>query len=113
MLYEVITAAERTALLTFLVVGAGPTGVELAGAIAELARFGMAKEFRTLGCYPLTAAEESDAGTLEQVIEEVFDTRQSERHGRIIDLPELEERGEFIQKPFRPVVLLRRRNNFV
>jgi len=42
------SAAERTALLTFLVVGAGPTGVELAGAIAELARFGMAKEFRTL-----------------------------------------------------------------
>lgn len=39
-------AAEREALLTFLIVGGGPTGVELAGAIAELARFGMAKEFR-------------------------------------------------------------------
>ena len=38
--------AERAALLTFLIVGAGPTGVELAGAIAELARFGMEKEFR-------------------------------------------------------------------
>jgi putative oxidoreductase len=38
--------AERRALLTFLIVGAGPTGVELAGAIAELARFGMEKEFR-------------------------------------------------------------------
>jgi putative oxidoreductase len=37
---------ERKALLTFLVVGGGPTGVELAGAIAELARFGMEKEFR-------------------------------------------------------------------
>lgn len=37
---------ERAALLTFLIVGAGPTGVELAGAIAELARLGMAKEFR-------------------------------------------------------------------
>jgi len=37
---------EREALLTFLVVGGGPTGVELAGAIAELARFGMEKEFR-------------------------------------------------------------------
>jgi putative oxidoreductase len=37
---------ERQALLTFLVVGGGPTGVELAGAIAELARFGMEKEFR-------------------------------------------------------------------
>lgn len=39
---------ERQALLTFLIVGAGPTGVELAGAIAELARFGMEKEFRHL-----------------------------------------------------------------
>jgi NADH dehydrogenase FAD-containing subunit/uncharacterized membrane protein YphA (DoxX/SURF4 family) len=38
--------AERAALLTFLIVGAGPTGVELAGAIAELARYGMEKEFR-------------------------------------------------------------------
>jgi NADH dehydrogenase FAD-containing subunit/uncharacterized membrane protein YphA (DoxX/SURF4 family) len=37
---------ERRALLTFLIVGAGPTGVELAGAIIELARFGMEKEFR-------------------------------------------------------------------
>lgn len=40
-------ANERAAFLTFLIVGGGPTGVELAGAIAELARFGMAKEFRT------------------------------------------------------------------
>ncbi len=38
--------AELAALLTFVVVGAGPTGVELAGAIAELARNGMAKDFR-------------------------------------------------------------------
>jgi putative oxidoreductase len=37
---------ERRVLLTFLIVGAGPTGVELAGAIIELARFGMEKEFR-------------------------------------------------------------------
>src|SRR5271166_3785557 len=36
----------RATLLTFLVCGAGPTGVELAGAIAELARHGMEKEFR-------------------------------------------------------------------
>jgi NADH dehydrogenase/putative oxidoreductase len=39
--------ALRSTFLTFLVCGAGPTGVELAGAIAELARSGMAKEFRT------------------------------------------------------------------
>jgi putative oxidoreductase len=38
--------SEREALLTFLVVGGGPTGVELAGAIAELARLGMDKDFR-------------------------------------------------------------------
>ncbi len=38
---------ERASLLTFLIVGGGPTGVELAGAIAELARYGMDKEFRT------------------------------------------------------------------
>ena len=40
-------SSERASLLTFLIVGGGPTGVELAGAIAELARFGMEKEFRT------------------------------------------------------------------
>jgi NADH dehydrogenase FAD-containing subunit/uncharacterized membrane protein YphA (DoxX/SURF4 family) len=39
-------AEEQQALLTFLIVGGGPTGVELAGAIAELARFGMEKDFR-------------------------------------------------------------------
>jgi NADH dehydrogenase/putative oxidoreductase len=38
--------AERAALLTFVVVGAGPTGVELSGAIAELARQGMERDFR-------------------------------------------------------------------
>jgi putative oxidoreductase len=38
--------AERRSLLTFLIVGGGPTGVELAGAIAELAHHGMEKEFR-------------------------------------------------------------------
>jgi len=40
-------AARRAALLTFLIVGGGPTGVELAGAIAELSRFGMHREFRS------------------------------------------------------------------
>jgi NADH dehydrogenase len=36
----------RKALLTFVVIGAGPTGVELAGTIAELARLTLVKEFR-------------------------------------------------------------------
>jgi putative oxidoreductase len=39
--------AERRAWLTFIVVGGGPTGVELAGAIADLARHGLTREFRT------------------------------------------------------------------
>jgi len=39
--------SEKAALLTFLIVGGGPTGVELAGAIAELARFGLNQDFRT------------------------------------------------------------------
>lgn len=38
--------AEVQSLLTFVVVGGGPTGVEMAGAIAELARTGLADEFR-------------------------------------------------------------------
>jgi putative oxidoreductase len=38
--------AEQASLLTFLIVAGGPTGVELAGAIAELAKFGMEKDFR-------------------------------------------------------------------
>ena len=38
-------SARRKALLTFVVVGGGPTGVELAGAIAELSRFVLARDF--------------------------------------------------------------------
>jgi NADH:ubiquinone reductase (H+-translocating) len=45
--------AERRWLLSFVIVGGGPTGVELAGAIAELARVGMAKDFRNFD--PATA----------------------------------------------------------
>jgi sulfate adenylyltransferase subunit 2 len=41
--------------------------------------------FRTLGCYPLTGAIESSAGTLEDVIKEMMMTRTSERQGRVID----------------------------
>ncbi|MBB3441668.1 NAD(P)/FAD-dependent oxidoreductase [Rhizobium sp. BK379] len=40
--------AVRDALLTFSIVGAGPTGVELAGIIAELAHFTLPKEFRNI-----------------------------------------------------------------
>lgn len=41
--------------------------------------------FRTLGCYPLTGAVESQADTLPQVIQEMLLTKTSERQGRIID----------------------------
>jgi sulfate adenylyltransferase subunit 2 len=41
--------------------------------------------FRTLGCYPLTGAVESDADTLDKVIAEMADSRSSERQGRVID----------------------------
>ncbi len=41
--------------------------------------------FRTLGCYPLTGAVESDADTLEEVISEMLVARTSERQGRVID----------------------------
>jgi sulfate adenylyltransferase subunit 2 len=41
--------------------------------------------FRTLGCYPLTGAVESDADTLPAIIQEMLLTRTSERQGRVID----------------------------
>src|SRR5260370_30541089 len=40
--------AERAAWMTFVIVGGGPTGVELAGAIVELARHGLEREFRAI-----------------------------------------------------------------
>jgi sulfate adenylyltransferase subunit 2 len=41
--------------------------------------------FRTLGCYPLTAAVESDAATIDEVVAETLAARTSERIGRLID----------------------------
>ena len=41
--------------------------------------------FRTLGCYPLTGAVESTAGTLNEIIEEMLLSTSSEREGRVID----------------------------
>ncbi len=45
--------AERRQLLTFVIVGGGPTGVELAGALAELAKAALARDFRRID--PTTA----------------------------------------------------------
>ena len=41
--------------------------------------------FRTLGCYPLSGAVQSQASTLEEVIAEIEDSPASERQGRLID----------------------------
>ena len=41
--------------------------------------------FRTLGCYPLTGAVESEAATLTEIIQEMLLTTTSERQGRVID----------------------------
>jgi sulfate adenylyltransferase subunit 2 len=41
--------------------------------------------FRTLGCYPLTGAVESEAETLEEIVQEMLLTTTSERQGRVID----------------------------
>lgn len=44
--------------------------------------------FRTLGCYPLTGAVESNAVTLPDIIQEMLLTKTSERQGRVIDQDE-------------------------
>ena len=44
--------------------------------------------FRTLGCYPLTGAIDSEAETLEEIVEEMLVARTSERQGRMIDRDE-------------------------
>jgi sulfate adenylyltransferase subunit 2 len=41
--------------------------------------------FRTLGCYPLTNAMESEASDLSSIILEILNSRVSERQGRLID----------------------------
>jgi sulfate adenylyltransferase subunit 2 len=41
--------------------------------------------FRTLGCYPLTGAVESDADTLPAIVREMLLATTSERQGRVID----------------------------
>ncbi len=41
--------------------------------------------FRSLGCYPLTAAIESSAKTIEDIMTELIQTKKSERQGRMVD----------------------------
>ena len=52
-----------------------------AGETPELLRV----RFRTLGCYPLTAAIQSDATNMDEIMAEMLTSRQSERQGRLID----------------------------
>ena len=53
----------------------------------------MSVRFRTLGCYPLTAAIPSHAATLDELIAELRDSKLSERQGRLID----GERGDSME----------------
>ena len=50
--------------------------------------------FRTLGCYPLTGAIESEATNLTEVLEEMLRAKSSERQGRVIDYDEAGSREE-------------------
>ena len=61
------------------------------GEVPEMKRV----RFRTLGCYPLTGAIESDATTLTEIIAEMLLARNSERQGRVIDH---DETGSMEQK---------------
>ncbi|MEI6435365.1 MAG: sulfate adenylyltransferase subunit CysD [Bacteroidota bacterium] len=51
--------------------------------------------FRTLGCYPLTGAVESDADTIEKIVEEMMTATKSERTTRVIDF---DQEGSMEQK---------------
>ena len=49
--------------------------------------------FRTLGCWPLTGAVESDADTIEKIVEEMMTTTKSERTTRVIDFDQERKHG--------------------
>jgi sulfate adenylyltransferase subunit 2 len=53
----------------------------LPGEVPQLRRV----RFRTLGCYPLTGAVESEAATVAEITAELRSARTSERQGRLID----------------------------
>ncbi len=56
--------------------------------------------FRTLGCYPLSGAIESEAETLPEIIIELLDSRSSERQGRTIDSDDLASMEKKKQKGY-------------
>jgi sulfate adenylyltransferase subunit 2 len=53
--------------------------------------------FRSLGCYPLSAAVESDAATIDDIVAEMRTTKMSERAGRLID----QEQGSSMERKKR------------
>jgi NADH dehydrogenase len=102
---------ERAPWLTFVIVGAGPTGVELAGAIAELAHRTMVDDFRTLDpqktrillvegadrvlpVYPPKLSHKAEAMLAELGVEIVTDTLVSaiDENGVVMKSPNSEER---------------------
>jgi sulfate adenylyltransferase subunit 2 len=62
--------------------------------LADKAELKMVR-FRTLGCYPLTGAVESEADTIEKIVEEMMTTTESERTTRVIDF---DQEGSMEQK---------------
>ena len=100
--------AARKAAMTFAIIGGGPTGVEMAGAIAEIARYTLAKDFRhidpshariiliesdprVLGSFP----EDLSASALKQLAELGVEVRTGVRAENLTEAG-LEIRGEFI-----------------
>ncbi len=88
----------RHALLTFVVVGGGPTGVEVAGAIAELRRYALAKDFRHIDPREATVMLlEGGPRILPSFPAELSDTAKTELRGLGVDV-----RTEMLVTDIRP-----------
>jgi NADH:ubiquinone reductase (H+-translocating) len=74
--------AERMRLLTFVIIGGGPTGVEMAGAIAEVARQTLARDFRRID--PRTAVDERPSCSAK--MRRGGSARKSQRKGQAVPI---------------------------
>ena len=54
--------------------------------VSKMKKYEKKVRFRTLGCYPLTGAIESNASNLEEIVLEILKSTTSERQGRVIDM---------------------------